>query len=224
MKKNTSPASPRKSLAQQVAQQLQQQIESGRLAVGEQLPTEPALMKQYGVGRSTVREAVRMLMNTGQVSVQQGRGTFVLRRTPAEESLSQRLERALPDESAEVLALLEGMMARLAANRRTAEQLNRMDETLLRRRQMAERHDAHGVDETEQQFYDLLARAAGNPLLTDLHHALAHSLRTRTAPYGSQPETDDDLQAMYENLVRQITEQNAKKSGKIAQNIRTAHH
>ena len=64
MKKNTSPASPRKSLAQQVAQQLQQQIESGRLAVGEQLPTEPALMKQYGVGRSTVREAVRMLMNT----------------------------------------------------------------------------------------------------------------------------------------------------------------
>ena len=108
--------------------------------------------------------------------------------------------------------------------RLTAEQLNRMDETLLRRRQMAERHDAHGVDETEQQFYDLLARAAGNPLLTDLHHALAHSLRTRTAPSGSQPETDDDLQAMYENLVRQITEQNAKKSGKIAQNIRTAHH
>ena len=175
------------------------------------------------VGRA-VREAVRMLMNTGQVSVQQGRGTFVLRHTPAGESLSQRLERALPDESAEVLALLEGMMARLAANRRTAEQLNRMDETLLRRRQMAERHDAHGVDETEQQFYDLLARAAGNPLLTDLHHALAHSLRTRTAPSGSQPETDDDLQAMYENLVRQITEQNAKKSGKIAQNIRTAHH
>lgn len=45
--------------------------------MGNKLPTEPELMKNFKVGRSSVREAIKLLVNTGIVRVQQGVGTFV---------------------------------------------------------------------------------------------------------------------------------------------------
>lgn len=51
-------------------------------------------MKIFGVGRSTIREAVKMLENMGYLKVQQGRGTFIEIPTLAKEPLEQRLKRA----------------------------------------------------------------------------------------------------------------------------------
>ena len=50
---------PRQQVVDGVIAQLQARIEAGTFAVGDRLPTEPELMAQLGVGRSTVREAVR---------------------------------------------------------------------------------------------------------------------------------------------------------------------
>ena len=70
----------KKSLAEEVSSLIREQINDGKLTKGEKLPTEPELMKLFGVGRSTVREAIKMLVNMGYLSVQQGRGTFVSKR------------------------------------------------------------------------------------------------------------------------------------------------
>ncbi|WP_315814631.1 FadR/GntR family transcriptional regulator [Paraflavitalea speifideaquila] len=67
----------RRSLADEVAARLQQQILSGQYKVGDQLPVEPELMHQFGVGRSSIREAIKLLVNSGLLRVQQGIGTFV---------------------------------------------------------------------------------------------------------------------------------------------------
>ena len=67
----------KKSLAEEVSSLIREQINDGKLTKGEKLPTEPELMKLFGVSRSTVREAIKMLVNMGYLSVQQGRGTFV---------------------------------------------------------------------------------------------------------------------------------------------------
>ena len=66
----------KKSLAEEVSSLIREQINDGKLTKGEKLPTEPELMKLFGVGRSTIREAIKMLVNMGYLSVQQGRGTF----------------------------------------------------------------------------------------------------------------------------------------------------
>lgn len=68
----------RKSLAQKLAENLKNQIEVGAFAANHQLPNENQLMKIYGVGRSTVREAVLRLSNSGLVCIKQGKGTYVL--------------------------------------------------------------------------------------------------------------------------------------------------
>src|SRR5689334_4901381 len=67
----------RRALPLRVRDLILEQIRSGDLPPGSQLPPEPALGEQFGVGRSTVREAVKLLVNDGIVDVQHGRGSFI---------------------------------------------------------------------------------------------------------------------------------------------------
>jgi GntR family transcriptional regulator len=62
----------------QIAEDLRNQIESGELGPGSQLPTEPDLRKRYSASRNTVRDAIRWLTNLGLVVTRPGQGTFVV--------------------------------------------------------------------------------------------------------------------------------------------------
>jgi GntR family transcriptional regulator len=61
----------------QIAEDLRQQIESGMLASGSQLPTETELRERYNASRNTVRDAIKWLTNLGLVETRPGQGTFV---------------------------------------------------------------------------------------------------------------------------------------------------
>jgi GntR family transcriptional regulator len=61
----------------QIADDLREQITTGTLAPGSQLPTEPKLAAAYGASRSTVRLAVGLLIQQGLVETRQGMGTYV---------------------------------------------------------------------------------------------------------------------------------------------------
>ncbi|MEV5706022.1 GntR family transcriptional regulator [Actinoallomurus sp. NPDC052274] len=63
-----------------IAAELRQQIDSGELVPGEVLPSEAALMAQYGVARGTARQALAHLEAAGLVEVRHGKGRFVRRR------------------------------------------------------------------------------------------------------------------------------------------------
>lgn len=64
-------------MAEELADTLTEEIVAGRVSPGESLPTEPELAAEFGVSRSVVRDATRMLAARGLVSVQHGRGAFV---------------------------------------------------------------------------------------------------------------------------------------------------
>lgn len=66
---------------QSVARELERRIVDGDYPVGIQLPTEPDLAREFAVSRTTVRDAVTDLQARGLVSRQQGRGTFVQRKS-----------------------------------------------------------------------------------------------------------------------------------------------
>src|SRR5271165_890816 len=63
-----------------IAQDLREQIKSGALAPGDQLPTEPQLRDRYGASRNTIREAIGLLVRDGLAGTKPGQGTFVARR------------------------------------------------------------------------------------------------------------------------------------------------
>jgi GntR family transcriptional regulator len=67
-------------LYKQIAEDLRDQIESGRLDAGHQLPTEAELREQYNASRNTIRDALRWLTTRGLVDARAGQGTFVAQR------------------------------------------------------------------------------------------------------------------------------------------------
>lgn len=67
----------RETLADQIASDITNQILDGELVSGSALPAEPQLAEQYGVSRSVIRDATRLLLARGLVEVRQGKGVFV---------------------------------------------------------------------------------------------------------------------------------------------------
>ena len=72
------------SVVQQVEQRLREYIAESDIMVGDKLPTEKQLCENLGVGRGTVREAIRMLQAQGFVEIRPGRGAFVLQKREAQ--------------------------------------------------------------------------------------------------------------------------------------------
>jgi GntR family transcriptional regulator len=64
----------------EIAEQLRQQIQSGKFAAGAQLPTELELRDQYDASRNTIRDAIKQLMSLGLVETRPGQGTFVVQK------------------------------------------------------------------------------------------------------------------------------------------------
>jgi len=128
---------PRKSLADEVASKLQEKILKGDYKVNQKLPVEAELMKSYGVGRSTVREAVKILVNSGFLRVQQGIGTFIEDTSGINEPLSQRLKRASAENIDEVRETLELKIAEKAALNRIGNDILKLEHFLDKRTKAA---------------------------------------------------------------------------------------
>ena len=114
-------------LAEQVQEEIYQYILKTPIEVGAKLPNEFELGKMFGVGRSTVREAVKLLSSRGIVEVRQGSGTYVVRTTPLDldplglTALEDKMSLAL--DLAEVRLVLEPGIAEMAALKASKEQL-----------------------------------------------------------------------------------------------------
>ncbi len=127
---------------------------------------ETTLAKSLGVGRSTVREALRALAGAGLVQSRQGSGVFVIATSPKED-WSTQLRRAALTDVCEVRMLIEVQAALLAARRRTDDELVAIDAALAGRRDAADGSDAAFVD-ADIALHAAVVAAALNPVLTEL--------------------------------------------------------
>ncbi|MES2697837.1 MAG: winged helix-turn-helix domain-containing protein, partial [Verrucomicrobiota bacterium] len=83
---SSSPSSPTSppmrarapKLAQRLVDEVSQRIRGGQLAPGSRIPGEHDMMREHGVSRAVVREAISLLQAAGLVEARQGLGTFVL--------------------------------------------------------------------------------------------------------------------------------------------------
>ena len=155
------------SLSEEVARQLQQQIASGKYTLGQKLPCEPKLMEEFGVGRSSIREAVRVLANTGIVRVQQGLGTFVEFKNGATVPWYERLRDAKGYELNEVRQLLELKIAEKAALNRTAKDIATLKKLLQKRYEAATNNNPEECIEADIRFHIAIADAAKNNIFAE---------------------------------------------------------
>ena len=82
-----------RAVFRQIADQLREAIERGRLGENEQIPSETMLVEHYGVARMTVRHAIQVLQSEGLVLAEHGRGVFVRPRPPVRRLAADRFAR-----------------------------------------------------------------------------------------------------------------------------------
>ena len=155
-------------------------ILAGTLRAGDQLPPERELATNLGVGRSAVREAMRVLQTQGLISSSTGpgRGTRI---APAQGSALARifqLHFALSDTGSgdltETRVALERSSAALAARRATQRSLRRLHAVV---EGMAAADTIDGFNDLDTEFHVLIARAGQNQLIADLTVAIRQAVR-----------------------------------------------
>ena len=150
----------------QVSDQLRQRIVGGELRAGDALPIEADLSAQFAVHRSTVREALRQLEQEGLV---QRSGKKLLVALPQPGELAQAAQRALRQQQVtfrevwEVASTLEPLCARLAAERITSEQLQRLQDNLAQTQALVDA--GQSPVQVTIEFQAIVAEAAHNQAL-----------------------------------------------------------
>lgn len=195
MSTDIAPRRKPRTLALELVDSLGDRIREGRLQLGDKLPTEAAIMREFNVSRTVVREAISKLQASGLVETRHGIGTFVL-------GLGQAPGfKITPDQFStlrDVIAVLElriGMeteAAALAAQRRTTANITAMREAL---NNIAAAVDA-GRDAVaaDFQFHLEIARATQNSHFAELMGTLGSMIipRARLDATSTVAEPGDD--------------------------------
>lgn len=176
---------PLRPAYRQVADELRAQIVAGVLSAGERLPTEPELGQMFGVGRGTVREALRVLASQHLIETTRGvhGGSFVAEPEPARliEDMGGALgvlvmtPRLSVGDLVESRLLLEPAAARLAAERADAETVEAVK---VAARAPRDARDPSGFA-AHIDFHTTVLMASGNPMLALMLQPVSDVLRTR---------------------------------------------
>lgn len=204
----------RESLAEQAAALLLARIQEKEWEIGGKLPGETTLAPQLGVGRSTAREAIRLLAGRGILATRQGAGVFVTA-TDVPASWDAVVARADIVAVIEARTAIEVEAAALAAERRTSADLRVMRRALDERNRHRAAVDEH-VD-TDLAFHRALLVAAHSPLLLELfdgfaprsRRAMIDMLRLR-GHHGDDPDHD-----VHERILEAIAERRADEAAAL---------
>lgn len=206
-----------RTLALELVESLGDRIRDGRIAPGDKLPTEAAIMEEFGVSRTVVREAISKLQASGLVETRHGIGTFVV---GLGDGAAFRIAPEQMGTLHDVIAVLELRIgleteaAALAALRRTPENLAQMRSALdAFSAALAQGRDAVGPD---FQFHLEVARATQNPHFAELMGTLGSMIIPRArlgAEAGAQDAQRSYLQranAEHENIYDAIANQDVE--------------
>lgn len=154
---------------QLVAEAIEREVVSGRLMPGEPVGTEAELVRQFGVNRSTVREGIRALEESG--FIQRGPDRRLYACLPRYNRLSSRMSRALAlhevtfRELFSVSLVLEVTAAEEAVAAATPEAIAEMEDNQKELEAAAAANDPVRVSQVDFDFHVLLAKSTGNRVL-----------------------------------------------------------
>jgi GntR family transcriptional regulator, transcriptional repressor for pyruvate dehydrogenase complex len=199
------------SLPEKFADELLEDVISGRYPAGSALPAEGELAASHGISRPTLREAVRILRAKNVLAVQHGRGTFV--NAPDAWSSLDVLVRAsargaspggVPERLLEARRMVEVGAVQLAAQRRTTEHLDEMSASVAEMLAASVEGDVDLFVEADMAFHDTIMRASGNvfvPFLLEPFGALLVEARRQTS---AVPQIQRNAVAEHERILAAV--------------------
>lgn len=197
----------RRPLASQlVAEQILEHVRRGTLRPGDQLPTEKELMRQLGVGRSSVREGLQVLATLNLIDSRPGSGTFI--RTPHSNDqpqldvLGALMSNTHALELLEARQMIEPAAVRLACIRATDADLDRLDALLDEHVLLLERGEP--VHEHAARFHVLLAEISHNQIAAQFMQSIMGLLSARGRRIDRAPETAQEEIVEHREIARLV--------------------
>ncbi len=206
----------RPALSDEVIDRIRARIASGEWPVGTRIPPEPELMRQLGVARGTLREAVRALAHTGLLEVRRGDGTYVHATSELSGAVSRLYGGSGLGQLLEVREALDAQAARLAAVRADDAALDALAACLERRAAAWRAGDFEAWVAADWDFHAGVADASGNPLLAELYRDLAGPLRSAMVGTWSTPGFQGADPVGHETLLAALRERDPVEAGRQA--------
>ncbi len=202
-------------LSHKVEEKIEAAIADGRFAIGDKLPSEMELCKQFGVSRTVMREALRMLSARRLVRIEKGRGIFVA--TPSVASVSDPMALYLhlnrgANHALDVVharQLIEPPIAAEAARRHTEEDAERIVANLDMLK--ACEHPFEKLSKLDMEFHVLIAEATHNPMMPLLIHPIQQLMpKIKTGVYYAVDDAHESAVEWHTAIVEAILDRDAK--------------
>lgn len=180
-----------------VVDELKRFFLSDAIKAGDKLPTEKMLCETYGVGRSTVREAIRTLQVMGYVEIRPGRGAFLAAKnlSRVDATLTAWLTDHKPglEEIVRIRQALEALAVRFAIEKGTDAELARVDLCRLAFEDALVKKDFSALASLDEAFHKAIINASHSELLATLNSVLVIAFREwrdrsfRNEEHAAQP-------------------------------------
>jgi DNA-binding FadR family transcriptional regulator len=198
------------TMFEETVERLGTAIRTGILPAGSQLPSERTLADELGISRSTLRQALTTLVQSGHLVAQRGRsgGTFVTDQPP----LADERDKPLGADAWEVLdyrVAIETGATLLASERAEADNLDRLDELVER---MLEVHDFEVYRRADIRFHIGLAEAAGSPRLVSAMTEVQGRMSELITRIAHPPEVLTHANDQHRRLVSLLRRRDAIKA------------
>ncbi|MBX3523381.1 MAG: FadR family transcriptional regulator [Xanthobacteraceae bacterium] len=195
------------SLVDEVISAIRKMLTEEIWAAGKKLPSELELSRQLGVGRSTVREALRVLGHLGLVESKSGLGTYVVEKGMAESATQFPENAETLIELFEFRKAIEVPAARLAAERRTKEQMKQIRESWDRCEQAVKNNSATDFARRDHVFHLSVVNASGNRFYIKAYEDIAEAFMGNVKLILGQGQLRSMLH-FHDDLIEAIDRQN----------------
>jgi len=206
-KPNGGPGAPgllaRPALAVQVADALRELILEGEIRAGEKI-REKELTERFGVSRTPLREAMKILAAEGLIDLIPNRGAVISRRSPEE------LADAFP-----ILAALEAIAGAQAAERATEAELEEIARLTSDLRACLERRDRPRYFEINQAIHTAILAASRNDILARTHANVAGLLHRARYQANLTPSRWQQALCEHERIAEALTARRAEEVGRL---------
>ncbi|HBQ36863.1 MAG TPA: transcriptional regulator NanR [Rhodobacteraceae bacterium] len=206
-----------KRLSDQVEQELMSMIQSGEYRPGDCLPSERELMDLFGVGRSSIREALFSVQRKGFLKINRGDKPRVIEPKP-EKMIPEftdviRMVLSKPNgvlHFNQVRSFFEASVARFAAENATPDDISRIKAALAANRKAVSDFDS--FRETDIAFHRAIAEAAHNPIVSGVFDALVEWVITKRSTPTNLEERNRSSIAGHERILECITNRNTTEA------------
>ena len=177
-----------------IARQLRDQILRGELTAGQRLPPEDELTEQYGIARTTLREALRVLESQGLLTIRRGRGGGPeithpdLRPAATALAISLRLDGTTLGDLAEAREMIEPSLAAKLALEHTDDDLAALEAAVASAHAAAERNDVVAFGLAADEVHETLIERSGNRTLATVAQLMHDMVRAYYATAAARAD------------------------------------